>query len=85
MLRVTPNPASEVVDVCFNLPSDATSIKLKLIDEYNQVGMLLETRSVSQNEICKQFIISNYLNGVYRVVLEHDGAIVTGSHLVIQR
>jgi hypothetical protein len=84
-LSLTPNPASDLVNVCFSLPAGATSIKLKLIDEYNHVGLLLETRSVGQTEICKQLTISNYLNGVYRIVLEHDGVIATGSHLIIEQ
>lgn len=57
---LTPNPASNIVDVCFTLPANAHTVKLKLVDEYNQLGMLLEEKSVGSGEFCKSFNLSNY-------------------------
>lgn len=68
-LTVTPNPASQNIDVCFVLPVNVTNVKLKLIDEYNQVGLLLEERSLVAGELCKQFNVSLYSSGTYRILL----------------
>jgi hypothetical protein len=84
-LTVNPNPASQNIDVCFVLPDNATNVKLKLVDEYNQVGLLLEERSLLAGELCKQFDVSLYQSGTYRILLEHDGQSATGKHLVILR
>ena len=80
---LTPNPATNIVEACFTLPANAHTIKLKLIDEYNQIGMLLEEKSVGSGEICKTFNLSNYNTGTYRVVLEHSGSAVVGKHLLL--
>lgn len=80
---LTPNPASNIVEACFTLPTNAHTVKLKLIDEYNQIGMLLEEKSVGSGEICKTFNLSNYTTGTYRVVLEHSGNPVVGKHLLL--
>lgn len=84
-LTLTPNPATTQVEVCFALPNNAQNIKLSLIDEYNHVGLLLDEKSVGEQEICKTFNTTAYNNGTYRVVLEHDGAVQAGKHLLIVR
>lgn len=84
-LIVSPNPANQYVDVCFNLPTNVTNIKIQLVDEYNHVGLLLDEQEMNGNQFCGQFDVSLYQSGTYRVLLEHDGQTATGQHLVILR
>ena len=82
-LTVSPNPANQFVDVCFTLPTTSTNVYIKIIDEYNQVGLLLRNRKMNEGEFCSNFDLSVYLSGMYRVLLEIDGEIVDGEHLIL--
>lgn len=82
-LQISPNPANSVVNVNFTLPEWTRNAKMKLIDQYYQIGLELMSREIIQGEAMIQLNVSSLNSGVYIVNLIVNGETVAGDQLLV--
>lgn len=84
-LDITPNPASITINISYVLPTNVSTVTIKIIDEYNSVGSELFSEESTDAQTDYTINVNNIPNGNYLVVLQVANKIITSKHLLILR
>jgi hypothetical protein len=77
-----PNPASDVLNIAYSLPSGTSKARIAL---YSNSGQLIELLGIQANDTSNsaQFNVSNLPAGLYTASLEVDGMVIGNRRISI--
>ena len=81
-MGIVPNPAMTTTSVLVYIPSNTTSIVLKLYDSY-QTQSVLQTYTLETGDNVVPINVTNLTSGLYTFVLEVNGVVQISKHLVV--
>ena len=84
-LAVSPNPASNDIQISFDLPNTTDIATINIIDQYNNIGNQVYTTNLTGSQVNYFVNVNNFSNGFYSVVLEVNGVSKTSTLLQIIR
>ncbi|MFT4645705.1 MAG: hypothetical protein ACI8ZX_002123 [Planctomycetota bacterium] len=72
-LSISPNPASNFIEVSYLLPAGTTQATIRLIDQYNNVGQEVFAVTLTGEQSNYNINVNSIANGYYSALLEING------------